>query len=65
MTSPTVTIDLDSEPGAYAKAMLYPPFRKITDDTFTNGFTPKVGPNGRRAADDVSKSSHHAEIADD
>lgn len=65
MTSPTVTIDLDSEPGAYAKAMLYPPFCRITDDTFTNGFVPKVRADSPQGEGDEASVSHGAEIAHD
>lgn len=44
----TLTIDTESEAGAYEKALLYPPFTQITDDTWTNGFVPGVTTQSER-----------------
>ncbi len=44
----TLTIDTESDAGAYEKALLYPPFTQITDDTWTNGFVPGVTTQSER-----------------
>jgi len=36
----TVIIDTDSDPGSWAKALSYPPYRQIDDTTWTNRFLP-------------------------
>ena len=49
MTAPTLTIDTESEPGAWASALRYPPFQETGLDTWTNGFTPAGQSSGSRA----------------
>lgn len=44
----TLTIDTESEAGSYEKALLYPPFTQITDDTWTNGFVSGVTTQSER-----------------